>query len=916
MSEPRGPDDDQQLASELERRSRTVSLSHDWARHELLPGVSAAIDSRPQRVATSRGPAFAGLASAAAILLVLVVALPRLVPSPGSTEPAVAHTSRPASSSGPIRPELLSAQEFAVEVLTGRLRSATVLVDGTIGQVQEQTYGGDLSCRTPWPTCLMGRLERTDPSVDVYASPTNTVEDDPVRTNNSAREWPWVYRPSAPVSGALLLSVDRDGVIEFLGRVDAVSGTDSLTVADAAQIDVESLALDDVVLVEGWLWSPEGPGVDISIDCVMPSVGPLPGLPNRYCQPTSSLIDEYRQSGPADDRSTTASLHVQRNAAQVYGVRTDRDPRIFAIAPRLYGYCFPGPPPCWQWDVVGRLTVEANEPTPTPVRTNPGPTPMPPAGVRFECAGPPLPPGETPPPGPIPIVIDETGLVEACLQTDSIEELVGRISVSNPFENNAIEVVWANGPCDAAIEFTFRASDSGYSLAGDRPGECAPGLGEPLPIYIRFSQPMPAASVAPTLDGYPCGSFDSTSLNPQLPAPSFVDETGLVGWCSTGNLPLPSDVAFPVIENGDDPVDLNLLISWVGTSCERDARVTFARSGERFAVTLDKGDSADCPGAAVRRVILYLSEPVDAGLIDLTILPDGFSAPNPTPTAMPQVMTCGYDGPGEPPAALTQVVDHTGTLNACWASPREEPAVPITVTVGEQPEMLEVIWQITCSWMPTTVELWNRDDGPNPLRGTLLIVSRSQPDGCRPEMAGQAVVLSLATPVLASDVESYLTSTGTGIDWVENDSGTFQLELEGGAADYAVGEPIDITASLLYTGATDVLEVTGNFTVAPVFGIEQLDGDLLMGPGPFLAICPRSEELRRDEPVQRTYKMPTWWPAEHQYAVFYERWVHDDGRFGLPAGTYRIFARSGFSLGGTCSATPVELEASIFIHVR
>ncbi|MEO6350529.1 MAG: hypothetical protein ABIP53_07745 [Candidatus Limnocylindrales bacterium] len=75
---------DYQLRSELERRAAASEHGHDWARRELLPVVRAAIDTRPQRVTTSRMPAFGGLLAAAAALLVLVELLPRLNPGPAA----------------------------------------------------------------------------------------------------------------------------------------------------------------------------------------------------------------------------------------------------------------------------------------------------------------------------------------------------------------------------------------------------------------------------------------------------------------------------------------------------------------------------------------------------------------------------------------------------------------------------------------------------------------------------------------------------------------------------------------------------------------------------------------------------------------------------------------------------------------
>jgi hypothetical protein len=114
--------------------------------------------------------------------------------------------------------------------------------------------------------------------------------------------------------------------------------------------------------------------------------------------------------------------------------------------------------------------------------------------------GPPVAPGETQPPYPNPSVIDETGLVEACAQTDFVEPLHGAISLSNPFEADALQVMWAHTDCDSSITFTFSRTATGFSLIGDPPNSCVHN-GAPLPLYIRFVTPMPADSVHAELVG-------------------------------------------------------------------------------------------------------------------------------------------------------------------------------------------------------------------------------------------------------------------------------------------------------------------------------------------------------------------------------------------------------------------------------
>jgi hypothetical protein len=148
----------------------------------------------------------------------------------------------------------------------------------------------------------------------------------------------------------------------------------------------------------------------------------------------------------------------------------------------------PSTPP----SAVATDSVIPASPTPPP-----SPSPSVAQSRTFQCLGPPT---ESPKgTGPVPILSDETGLVTNCGQTDVLTELLGPISVSNPFEANAIEVVWEAVPCDDAIVFTFRQAAGRYELVGSHPDHCPPSAIHPAPLYISFSQPMPADSIQATM---------------------------------------------------------------------------------------------------------------------------------------------------------------------------------------------------------------------------------------------------------------------------------------------------------------------------------------------------------------------------------------------------------------------------------
>lgn len=141
--------------------------------------------------------------------------------------------------------------------------------------------------------------------------------------------------------------------------------------------------------------------------------------------------------------------------------------------------------------VAACVTAPTQTESPSPPTTS---EPTATTAAAFECVGPPLPPADTPRPDPLPRLLDETGLVVSCIQTDTITELVGTINVSNPSEPNAIHVMWETAPCDSGIVFSFRARSDGFELVGQQPVECA-RPSTPLPLYITFSRPIRAADV-------------------------------------------------------------------------------------------------------------------------------------------------------------------------------------------------------------------------------------------------------------------------------------------------------------------------------------------------------------------------------------------------------------------------------------
>jgi len=275
----------------------------------------------------------------------------------------------------------------------------------------------------------------------------------------------------------------------------------------------------------------------------------------------------------------------------------------------------------------------------------------------------------------MPVVVDQTGLVESCAQPDVTAELDGAISVSNPFEDNAVQVEWRPGNCDGAIQFTFSAFPQGdprFGLFGLRPKVCADGPGSPR-IYIRFKQTMPADSVIASLSDEGMAGICRYAQTEIQIAPAIVsDDSGTVESCFAADSPLPFDNAMPVLENTSDS-NTKLQVHWAAGPCETDTSVTFSRNGDRYSLVVDRGE-ADCEAVVNRRVGLNLTEPIEASLVDVDIV-----VTRPCTGAFPMTVT-----------------DHTGSVASCKSSDPDQldnlPESPHLTNPNGDQRVLQAVW--------------------------------------------------------------------------------------------------------------------------------------------------------------------------------------------------------------------------------
>lgn len=298
--------------------------------------------------------------------------------------------------------------------------------------------------------------------------------------------------------------------------------------------------------------------------------------------------------------------------------------------------------------------------------------------------------------------------------------------------------------------------------------------------------------------------------------------------------------------------------------------------------------------------------------------PTASPEPPPSPAAAARTLDCPYQTAEGRPLEV-EIVDNTGLVSSCTAWPGGNPGVPMEISnpVGDA-QVLNVTWQVPCisNLMPAQLQLWNRDPAARRYGQTfLLTVDRLQatgPQGCFDALAGQRVQLTLNAPIDSADVEGQFMVSGRGTDWTETEAGWFGLDITADKSEYLANEPIDVEAKLTYQGPSQVIGVTGSGSGLIQFAIEQLDGNLYLGQGS-TDDC-SSYELTSDSPLRQQYVKAHGYDAADPNAEFIRRYL-EDPNVGLPAGTWRITAYSGFMVGD-CDGSRIDLMASVIVQTH
>ena len=505
---------DEQLSSELRRRAVLSSGAEDWTRGRLGDVALDAVRTQPSAVATSRASRWLSLAAVVAALVLLVVALPSLNALPGPGQPTA-----------PPSPALavLTTSEFASQLAARSLDGQTVLVDGRI-----VSYSGPATLGGICDQCLIGELDGVTPRLIVMSDPVAVPSADE-STTTSADAWPYWKTFEAPIDGILVLSVSVNGDVGYLGRVlngDPVTWSPT---AVQSSLDLNSRALDEVVLVDAWLG-----GSDVVAGCPQQAVmsyGRWPSLErNDACAPTAWLTDDSSFPGSDEYYVAGRELKVQSGAyasfapdqsvAPAMNLRPQR--AIYAISKRLYGgACIDDSQPCWNWAIVGRLSQPAAEAAPSAVPGPPTPT-----------IGPSLPPGAREVDCGDYRLLDYTDVVNDCT-SEGAPGASEVQAVTNPGGDlTRLEARWTGATCAPVVQLELRSSGSSYVLdvQESNPGypSAAPSCaGGPVSreIMLTLNQPVAADRVEFTEGGLVIQTPAPPSTLPAVDAPVSGSDT-------------------------------------------------------------------------------------------------------------------------------------------------------------------------------------------------------------------------------------------------------------------------------------------------------------------------------------------------------------------------------------------------------
>ena len=205
---------------------------------------------------------------------------------------------------------------------------------------------------------------------------------------------------------------------------------------------------------------------------------------------------------------------------------------------------------------------------------------------------------------------------------------------------------------------------------------------------------------------------------------------------------------------------------------------------------------------------------------------------------------------------------------------------------------------------------------PRPVRATST--GRLALAGLLPVLAvvviGAVIATGLKLGPGPGDSSAGATDAANGPIETATRSGDFRLTICSAKARYAIDEPIEIGASLVYlgSGSVQIAHGQGAGGTAVGFGIEEaVLGDLRLAPT-VAESCERST-LEGGIPLQVPFAKAGGWSGNDPRADEYRAWFQDPV-LRLPAGVWHVYSVAGFSIE-TCSPDPIEMRVGLTIEV-
>jgi hypothetical protein len=707
---------DEQLSSELQRRAALSSGAEDWTRGRLGDVVLDAVRTQPSAVATSRASRWLSLAAVAAALVLLIVALPSLNALPGPGQPS--------ASPSPGGLSVMTTAEFAAQLAAGKLDGQTVLVNGSISAMVDMTRRP--FCDGTKVACPIGQLDFAKATIPVVAEDVAVATSQDSTVTVVGDSWQWWTAVEPPIAGVLVLSVDENGQVEYLGR--ALNGDPATWSVSAVQssLDLNSRALDEVVLVDAWLTGYEYSG---TMSCPMTPAGPLASLPKSDgCGVGSWLADQPVSMDPNNPVAPSPALHVQTDAARTFAagqqVSTGAgdsfvpERAVFLVSRRLYGDgCMDPSTPCWNWAIVGRLSQPAAEVAPSAVPGPPTPTTEPsvPAGAQqFDC-------------GDNIALVDATGDVVHCGNGSVIDYHTARSGVAAAADPRVIHVTWGNSYCVRSQRL-----DVSLATVGGLPGYAVtvtPTSFEPLCMDapeahtadIEFADPPNVDAVALNAESGIVECTRAGDLGSGIGQVAIRDGTGLIASCIQSSPPGAARV------DSIESVQANqLLIRWIDETGPAYVPITFARIADHYEFA--SGDWCNSCAAGRFQILVEFSVPIDAstvwiGLDGRTPAPAATPTPqlvpslSPTPTGYSVKIDQGLQPQWNAEAAAQAVFDQIKTNERVYGVVLV-PAQILSVEAMMGKDILDAAGgpdtELPIAWVVHARGTFRNDTGPNP----------------------------------------------------------------------------------------------------------------------------------------------------------------------------------------------------------